>query len=60
MEKSAPGRMRRSSCDALRGVLDAFATPALPIQIAYPSSRLVPAKLRAFIEAAGSRDWHFP
>ncbi|WPB84813.1 LysR family transcriptional regulator [Sediminicoccus rosea] len=34
--------------------------PAMPIQIAWPAARLIPAKLRAFIEMAAERcDWAF-
>lgn len=33
-------------------ILRAFEPPALPIQIAWPAARLIPAKLRAFIELA--------
>lgn len=33
-------------------ILETFATPALPVQLVYPPSRLPAAKVRAFIDAA--------
>ncbi|MCU0687761.1 MAG: LysR family transcriptional regulator [Polyangiaceae bacterium] len=44
----------------LETVLDAFEPPPLPIQIVYPSTRLLSAKVRAFVElAAKTCDWQF-
>ncbi len=44
----------------LRIVLEGFEPPPLPIHFVYPSSRLLSAKVRAFIElAAASCDWRF-
>ncbi len=44
----------------LRIVLEAFEPPPLPIHFVYPSSRLLSAKVRAFIElAAATCDWRF-
>lgn len=44
----------------LRIVLEGFEPPPLPIHFVYPSSRLLSAKVRAFIElAAASSDWRF-
>lgn len=39
----------------LRLILDAFAPPPVSVQIVYPQSRLVAAKLRAFIDFAAPR-----
>jgi DNA-binding transcriptional LysR family regulator len=39
----------------LKTVLDRFAPPPVPVQIVYPESRLVAAKLRAFISFAAPR-----
>jgi DNA-binding transcriptional LysR family regulator len=36
----------------LRVVLDAFEPPRLPVSIVYPNARLLPARTRAFIDAA--------
>jgi DNA-binding transcriptional LysR family regulator len=44
----------------LRIVLEAFEPPSLPIHFVYPSSRLLSAKVRAFVElAAATCDWRF-
>ena len=44
----------------LRIVLEAFEPPPLPIHFVYPSSRLLSAKVRAFVElAAATCDWRF-
>jgi DNA-binding transcriptional LysR family regulator len=44
----------------LRVVLEAFEPPPLPIHFVYPSSRLLSAKVRAFVElAAATCDWRF-
>ena len=44
----------------LRIVLQKFEQPPLPIHIVYPTSRLLSAKVRAFIDlVAESSDWHF-
>ena len=44
----------------LRIVLAPFEQPALPIHIVYPTSRLLSAKVRAFIDLVVERsDWHF-
>ncbi len=44
----------------LRVVLDDFEPPPLPIHIVYPTSRLLSAKVRAFIELCGkTSDWTF-
>ena len=44
----------------LRIVLDAFEPAPLPIHFVYPSSRLLSAKVRAFVElAAATCDWRF-
>ena len=44
----------------LRIVLEAFEPPALPIHFVYPSSRLLSAKVRTFVElAAATCDWRF-
>ena len=41
-------------------VLAKFERPALPIQIVYPTSRLLSAKVRAFIDlVVETVDWHF-
>ena len=44
----------------LKPVLRAFEPPPLPIHLVYPTSRLLSAKVRAFIELVmeGS-DWNF-
>jgi DNA-binding transcriptional LysR family regulator len=36
----------------LRVALDAFEPPRLPVSIVYPNARLLPARTRAFIDAA--------
>ncbi|HEY0912151.1 MAG TPA: LysR family transcriptional regulator [Bradyrhizobium sp.] len=44
----------------LKVVLKNFEPPALPIHIVYPTSRLLSAKVRAFIDLAIEADaWHF-
>jgi DNA-binding transcriptional LysR family regulator len=44
----------------LKVVLAEFATPPLPIQLVYPTSRLLSAKVRAFVDLAEqTRDWTF-
>jgi DNA-binding transcriptional LysR family regulator len=44
----------------LRIVLEKFEPPALPIHIVYPTSRLLSAKVRAFIDLVAEIDaWHF-
>jgi DNA-binding transcriptional LysR family regulator len=44
----------------LRIVLAKFEPPALPIHIVYPTSRLLSAKVRAFIDlVVETDDWHF-
>ena len=44
----------------LRIVLETFEPPPLPIHFVYPSSRLLSAKVRAFVElAAATCDWRF-
>jgi DNA-binding transcriptional LysR family regulator len=44
----------------LRLVLADFEPPPLPIQIVYPTARLLSANVRAFIDLVTStRDWHF-
>ena len=44
----------------LKIVLEKFEQPALPIHIVYPTSRLLSAKVRAFIDlVAETADWHF-
>jgi DNA-binding transcriptional LysR family regulator len=41
-------------------VLAPFELPPLPIHIVYPTSRLLSAKVRAFIDlAAETTDWQF-
>lgn len=51
-EAIAAGRLVR--------LLREFEPPVLPIQIAWPAARLIPAKLRAFIElAVEASDWRF-
>lgn len=51
-EAIAAGRLVR--------ILRDFEPPLLPIQIAWPAARLIPAKLRAFIETAVELcDWRF-
>ena len=44
----------------LKIVLAEFEQPALPIHIVYPTSRLLSAKVRTFIDlVTGMADWHF-
>jgi DNA-binding transcriptional LysR family regulator len=44
----------------LRVVLAPFQLPAIPIHIVYPTSRLLSAKVRTFIDLAGkTTDWQF-
>ena len=41
-------------------MLAPFAPPALPIHIVYPTSRLLSAKVRAFIDlVTETANWHF-
>jgi DNA-binding transcriptional LysR family regulator len=41
-------------------VLEKFEEPPLPIHLVYPTSRLLSAKVRAFVDLVlESRDWHF-
>jgi DNA-binding transcriptional LysR family regulator len=45
---------------ALQILLDKFEHPPLPIHVIYPTSRLLSAKVRAFIDlVAETADWHF-
>ncbi|MBI5321417.1 LysR family transcriptional regulator [Bradyrhizobium sp.] len=45
---------------ALKVVLQQFEQPPLPIHIVYPTSRLLSAKVRAFIDlVTETADWHF-
>lgn len=44
----------------LKAVLTKFEQPALPIHIVYPTSRLLSAKVRTFIDLVVEiSDWHF-
>lgn len=44
----------------LKAVLTAFEPPPLPIHIIYPTSRLLSAKVRTFVDLAlDTTDWHF-
>jgi DNA-binding transcriptional LysR family regulator len=44
----------------LKAVLAKFERPALPINIIYPTSRLLSAKVRTFIDlVVATSDWHF-
>jgi len=44
----------------LKTVLEAYAPPALPIHIVYPTSRLLSAKVRTFIDlVTETTHWHF-
>jgi DNA-binding transcriptional LysR family regulator len=44
----------------LKIVLAHFEQPAVPIHIVYPTSRLLSAKVRTFIDlVTGMADWHF-
>jgi DNA-binding transcriptional LysR family regulator len=44
----------------LKAVLTKFEQPALPIHMVYPTSRLLSAKVRTFIDLAVEiSDWHF-
>jgi DNA-binding transcriptional LysR family regulator len=44
----------------LKIVLAKFEPPALPIHIVYPTSRLLSAKVRTFIDlVVDVSDWHF-
>jgi DNA-binding transcriptional LysR family regulator len=53
------------AADALKAgrlniVLEKFEEPPLPINLIYPTSRLLSAKVRAFVDlVVESRDWHF-
>ena len=45
---------------ALKVVLQTFEQPALPIHIVYPTSRLLSAKVRSFIDlVTETAEWHF-
>lgn len=45
---------------SLNVVLEKFEQPALPIHIVYPTSRLLSAKVRAFVDlVAETTNWHF-
>lgn len=43
----------------LRVVLADVEPPPLPISVVYPTSRLLSAKVRAFVELARGRNWGF-
>jgi DNA-binding transcriptional LysR family regulator len=44
----------------LKIVLEKFEEPPLPIHLVYPTSRLLSAKVRAFVDLVmETRDWHF-
>jgi DNA-binding transcriptional LysR family regulator len=44
----------------LQVVLEDFEPPPLPIHVLYPSTRLLTAKVRAFVDLlTSSRDWRF-
>ena len=44
----------------LKVVLAKFQRPALPIHIVYPTSRLLSAKVRAFVDlVVETSEWHF-
>ena len=44
----------------LKIVLAPFAPPALPIHVVYPTSRLLSAKVRTFIDLViETTEWHF-
>lgn len=43
----------------LRVVLPELELAPLPIQIVYPTTRLLSAKVRAFVDLAAKRDWRF-
>jgi DNA-binding transcriptional LysR family regulator len=44
----------------LKIVLVAFEQPALPIHVVYPTSRLLSAKVRTFVDLVTEiTDWHF-
>ena len=57
--------MAYQAADAIRGgrlkiVLAEFELPALPIHVVYPTSRLLSAKVRAFIDlVTETSDWRF-
>jgi DNA-binding transcriptional LysR family regulator len=45
---------------ALKVVLQRFEQPPLPIHIVYPTSRLLSAKVRSFIDLVTEiAEWHF-
>ncbi len=44
---------------ALEIVLARYEPPSIPIQLVYPSGRLLSATLRAFLELAANRNWDF-
>jgi DNA-binding transcriptional LysR family regulator len=43
----------------LQVVLPGFEPPPSPIQLVYPSARLLSASVRAFVELAATRRWQF-
>jgi DNA-binding transcriptional LysR family regulator len=44
----------------LKVVLSKFELPALPINVLYPTSRLLSAKVRTFVDLVVEiSDWHF-
>ena len=43
----------------LQVVLPGFEPPPSPIQLVYPSARLLSANVRAFVELAATRRWQF-
>ncbi|MCE9573554.1 MAG: LysR family transcriptional regulator [Deltaproteobacteria bacterium] len=43
----------------LKVVLPGFEPPPLPIQVVYPTSRLLSAKVRVFLEQVAACDWRF-
>lgn len=49
----------RVRAGALRIVLRRYEPPPLPIHVAYPSTRLPSASVRAFIDMAANRGWKF-
>jgi DNA-binding transcriptional LysR family regulator len=44
---------------ALEVVLARYEPPPIPIQLVYPTARLLPASVRAFVELASARAWNF-
>jgi DNA-binding transcriptional LysR family regulator len=53
------------AAEAIKGgrlqiVLEKFEEPVLPIHVVYPTSRLLSAKVRAFVDLVTEiSDWHF-